>query len=243
MMSCASTPDIIPTGKKGQIQIIFGPMFSGKSTELIRRMKRYQIAKYECLVIKYAKDTRYDQDGVATHDKQVLKAVGANELSEIKEEARKAEVIGIDEGQFFPDIVLFCEKMADRGKIVIVAALDGTYQRKGFGQILNLVPLAESIVKLTAVCMICFKEASFTKRTSVEEEVEVIGGEDKYLAVCRDCFKSPAVVASPRGKQNQVPSSTDKKTIPWTLRQPLVEKNCASRKLFQTPDKPMSIRA
>lgn len=97
-------------------------------------------------------------------------------------------VIGIDEGQFFPDTVEFAESMASTGKTVIVAALDGSYRRVGFGDILNLIPLAESVIKLTAVCMICFNEASFTKRIGQEKELEVIGGAEKYMAVCRGCY-------------------------------------------------------
>ncbi|XP_010006981.1 PREDICTED: thymidine kinase, cytosolic-like [Chaetura pelagica] len=88
----------------------------------------------------------------------------------------------------FPDIVDFCEMMANAGKTVIVAALDGTFQRKAFGSILNLVPLAESVVKLNAVCMECYREASYTKRLGAEREVEVIGGADKYHSVCRACY-------------------------------------------------------
>ncbi|XP_042219471.1 thymidine kinase, cytosolic-like isoform X2 [Homarus americanus] len=168
--------------------IIFGPMFSGKTTELMRRLKRYQISTHKCLVIKYSNDIRYDSNGIATHDNQVLPALSVTSLGELKDNAEKYSVIGIDEGQFFPDIVEFAEEMANNGKIVIVAALDGTYQRLGFGSILQLVPLAESVVKLTAVCMICYEEASYTKRTSSETAVEVIGGCDKYIATCRRCF-------------------------------------------------------
>merc|ERR1712141_383577 len=97
-----------------------------------------------------------------------------------------------DEGQFFPDIIEFAESMANNGKTVIVAALDGTYQRKGFANILELVPLAEHVIKLTAVCMICFEDGSYTKRITEDKEVEVIGGSDKYMATCRRCFNSNA---------------------------------------------------
>nr|CAD7429335.1 unnamed protein product [Timema monikensis] len=178
---------------RGQIQVIFGPMFSGKSTELIRRLRRYQIAKHDCLLIKYANDDRYDKTDVVTHDKQSLPAVMAMELTKLKEKALQVEVIGIDEGQFFPDVSDFCEDMANKGKVVIVAALDGTFQRVGFGRILELVPLAESVVKLQAVCVICYCNASYTKRIGNEKEIELIGGADKYMAVCRSCYfdKSP----------------------------------------------------
>lgn len=113
------------------------------------------------------------------------------------------DVIGIDEGQFFPDIVPFCEDMANGGKVVIVAALDGTFQRKGFGSILELVPLAESVTKLTAVCMMCYADGSFSKRIGSETAVEVIGGADKYVAVCRACFN-----AEPRSAKAFTPTAT-----------------------------------
>ncbi|XP_012891521.1 PREDICTED: thymidine kinase, cytosolic isoform X3 [Dipodomys ordii] len=100
-----------------------------------------------------------------------MEALPACQLRDVVQEAMSVAVVGIDEGQFFPDIVEFCETMANNGKTVIVAALDGTFQRKAFGAILNLVPLAESVVKLTAVCMECFREASYTKRLGLEKEV------------------------------------------------------------------------
>ncbi|KAK3090711.1 hypothetical protein FSP39_013954 [Pinctada imbricata] len=202
--------------------LIFGPMFSGKTTELMRRMKRYQIANYKCLVIKYSKDDRYDKSGIATHDRQTLPALPADQLSDIALEAENYEVVGIDEGQFFPDVVQFADEMAEKGKIVIVAALDGTFQKKGFGDILNLVPLAESVIKLTAVCMNCNSEGSFTKRKGSETAIEVIGGADKYLAVCRLCFKSPIKEMSPR-RAGSTPTVSNSK----------MEKTQANRQLFK----------
>jgi len=118
----------------GQIQVIFGPMFSGKTTELIRRIKRYELANHKCLIIKYANDLRYEQEcgtGVATHDHTSRTAVAATKLATISHLAETCSVIGIDEGQFFSDIIEFCELMANAGKVVVVAALDGTYQRSG----------------------------------------------------------------------------------------------------------------
>ncbi|OBS73387.1 hypothetical protein A6R68_12064 [Neotoma lepida] len=173
------------------------------STELMRRVRRFQIAQNKCLVIKYAKDTRYS-NSFSTHDRNTMDALPACLLRDVAQEALGVAVIGIDEGQFFPDIVEFCEMMANAGKTVIVAALDGTFQRKAFGSILNLVPLAESVVKLTAVCMECFREAAYTKRLGLEKEVEVIGGADKYHSVCRLCYfkKSSVQPAGPDNKEN-----------------------------------------
>ncbi|AXN74887.1 thymidine kinase [Akhmeta virus] len=171
----------------GHIQLIIGPMFSGKSTELIRRVRRYQIAQYKCVIIKYSNDNRYGT-GLWTHDKNNFEALEATKLCDVLNAITDFSVIGIDEGQFFPDIVEFCERTANEGKIVIVAALDGTFQRKPFNNILDLIPLSEMVVKLTAVCMKCFKEASFSKRLGVETEIEIIGGNDMYQSVCRKCY-------------------------------------------------------
>jgi len=172
----------------GSIQLIYGPMFSGKSSELLRRIRRNTVAKRRCLVIKYSKDNRYSTDNLATHDRVQWTAMPCEKLVEAQEYAEDYDVIGIDEGQFFPDVVEFSENMANKGKLVIIAALDGTFQRKPFGAVLELVPLAEHITKLTAVCMMCQSDASFSMRLSHETAVEVIGGADKYIAVCRSCF-------------------------------------------------------
>jgi thymidine kinase len=175
---------------EGEIQLIFGPMFSGKTTELLRRIKRYKIANRICLLIKYRVDDRYSNENVSTHDKQMCKAKPVEHLRDALEEAFEAQVIGIDEGQFFPAIVEFCELLASRGKIVIVAALDGTFERKPFGKVLELVPLAEKVTKLSAICYICKKDASFTWRLGNEKKVEVIGGDELYTAVCRTCYQN-----------------------------------------------------
>merc|ERR1712200_275736 len=109
-------------------------------------------------------DVRYDELGIATHDRQTLPAVAATKLTDLTEKA-------------------------NIGKVVLIAALDGTYQRKPFYNIMELIPLAESVSKLNAVCMNCFREAAFTKRTTDEDSLEVIGGADKYMAACRTCYK------------------------------------------------------
>lgn len=96
-------------------------------------------------------------------------------------------MIAIDEGQFFPDIVPVCEELANQGKIVLVAALDATFERKPFGNVLSLVPIAEKTEKLSAVCFFCYKEASFTLRTVACQEIELIGGVESYKPACRSC--------------------------------------------------------
>lgn len=189
MSTSSGTTEHVEYSNDGEIQLILGPMFSGKSTELLRRIRRYTIAKRNCVVIKYSKDTRYSDTKVSTHDRQYWDAVQSGEcLRDIEENIDQFDVIGIDEGQFFKDIIPFAEEMANRGKLVIVAALDGTFQRKEFGSILQLVPLSEHVTKLSAVCVYCQRDAPFTMRISEETEVELIGGSDKYVAVCRSCY-------------------------------------------------------
>eukprot|EP00040_Diaphanoeca_grandis_P028701 m.166627 g.166627 ORF g.166627 m.166627 type:complete len:244 (-) comp31435_c1_seq1:891-1622(-) len=172
----------------GNIQAIIGPMFSGKSTELLRRMRRHTIAKNSCALLKYCKDTRYSAECVSTHDQQQMKAISSATLMPIVDQLTDTSVVGIDEGQFFPDVVEFCELMANQGKTVIVAALDGDFLRRPFGQIAELIPHAEHVLKLNAVCFNCSRDAAFSKRIAGGDEVEVIGGADKYVAACRQCF-------------------------------------------------------
>eukprot|EP00762_Andalucia_godoyi_P000692 ANDGO_05408.mRNA.1 Thymidine kinase len=181
---------------EGHIQLIIGPMFAGKSTELMRRIRRYNVAKKRCVLIKFKADTRYSAECMATHDRQTIAAKGALTLAEVETDVEHVDVIGIDEGQFFPDLVPFCEKHANAGRTIIISALDATFQRKAFPNVAELIPMAESVEKLTAVCMKCSRAASFSKRISAECEVNIIGGADKYVSVCRACYFEPQVVPS-----------------------------------------------
>jgi thymidine kinase len=117
-----------------------------------------------------------------------MKALKTATLESIYPNARNYDVVAIDEGQFFPDIVEVSERLANEGVVVVIAALDGTFQRKPFGHILSLVPMAEQVIKLSAVCIECGSEAAFTRRTVDSQEVELIGGEESYKPVCRACF-------------------------------------------------------
>ncbi|KAJ6249078.1 thymidine kinase [Anaeramoeba flamelloides] len=174
---------------KGEIQLIIGPMFSGKFAELLRRIRRYSLAKFETVVIKHCLDLGYEKEQSVTHDLVTYRALHcSNRLSNIDPQTiMQNQVIGIDEGQLFPDIVEFSEKWANMGKVVIVAGLDGNFQREPFGQICNLIPKAESVVKLNAVCKFTFDDAPFTKRLSDEKEIIIIGKE-KYAACSRKAF-------------------------------------------------------
>lgn len=169
------------------IEIILGPMYSGKTSELFRRLNRFQYSKKKCILIKYALDNRYSLEYASTHDKITMEAIPTEKLTTIKSVVLNYDVIGVDEGQFYPDLVDFAEELANIGKIIIVSALDSTFQRKPFKNVIELISLAESVVKLSAIC-VCGKEASFSKRITNEIDVEIIGGIDKYIAVCRKCF-------------------------------------------------------
>ncbi|KAH0787760.1 thymidine kinase family protein [Histomonas meleagridis] len=175
---------------QGSIELILGPMFAGKSTEMLRRIERAELAKLRCIVLKYSKDKRYSVDKVSTHDLQMHKAVPCCLLMDTYSTCLKYEVIGIDEGQFFPDIVEFSQELANQGKRVIIAALDGTFQRKPFGQILRLISKCESIKKLSAVCTITGKKAPFSQRLVKSDDIELIGGAEMYRAASRSSYFS-----------------------------------------------------
>ncbi|KAI3969426.1 hypothetical protein MKX01_019987 [Papaver californicum] len=152
------------------------------------------------MLIKSNKDTRYGIDSVVTHDGIKLPCWALPNLSSFSQKLGavaydKLDVIGIDEAQFFGDLYDFCRKAADHdGKTVIVAGLDGDYLRRTFGSVLDIVPLADSITKLTARCNVCGKRAHFTLRKTEETQAELIGGSDVYMQVCRRHYVSGQVV-------------------------------------------------
>lgn len=177
----------------GKIIAIVGPMFASKSSNLIGYAKRYHIADKKCLVVKYKKDTRYSTDSViVTHDRLKYTAKDCETLDELDAEKDDYDVILIDEGQFFLGICDFAQDLADRGKTVIISALDTDFERKPFNEIGSLMAISQEVHKQTAVCMVCKKmDACFTKRTINSKEREVIGGKDAYIATCRKCYHLP----------------------------------------------------
>ncbi len=185
----------------GRIELVIGPMFAGKTAELFRRLKRAELANRHVALVKYAKDTRYAHKGVAsTHDLRTWEdSIPCNgRLSDIAGLVGDAQVVGVDEGQFFSDLAEQCEAWANQGRHVVVAALDGTFERKPFGQVCEMVPLAESITKLSAVCMMCrSRDAHFSLRIGREKTVEHIGGKESYRATCRACYAEGASVNTP----------------------------------------------
>lgn len=173
----------------GKLTLILGPMFSGKSSFLIQQYKRYNIAGKKCLVIKYAGDDRYDETSVVTHDLVKIQALPTSKLLNLDEEVKKYDVICIDEIQFFED-GLVCDNWASDGKIVIVSGLNGTFQRKPWKIISNLIPLADDIIHLKAVCKDTGEDASFTHRTVSAKDDFFIGGSEAYSALDRKTFNS-----------------------------------------------------
>ncbi|KAG5416419.1 hypothetical protein IGI04_003986 [Brassica rapa subsp. trilocularis] len=175
----------------GAIHVITGPMFSGKSTSLLRRIKSEINAGRSVAMVKSSKDTRYAKDSVVTHDEIGFPCWALPDLMSFQDilgqdAYAKLDVIGIDEAQFFGDLYEFCCKVADDdGKTVIVAGLDGDYLRRSFGAVLDIIPLADSVTKLTARCEVCGHKAFFTLRKTRDTRTELIGGADVYMPVCR----------------------------------------------------------
>ncbi|KAL6520484.1 hypothetical protein OROHE_017072 [Orobanche hederae] len=165
-------------------------------------------------IIKSSKDARYGLDSIVTHDGEKLPCLPLADLSSFREklgaqEYDKLQVIGIDEAQFFGDLYDFCSKAADHdGKTVIVAGLDGDYLRRSFGSVLDLIPIADSVTKLTARCEACGKRAFFTLRKTDETRTEVIGGAEVYMPVCRKHYISGQVV---KEDANAVPESDNRR--------------------------------
>jgi len=177
----------------GKIHLILGPMFSGKSTTLLTRYRRYRIAGKNCLLIKYAGDNRYfaNEEQLVTHDLISYKAVSCRRLADMSETVRNYDVVCIDEVQFYPDAAETCDAWANSGIIVEACGLNGDFKRRPFEQISRLIPLCESINHICAVCKVTGEDAPFSKRLSNEEEQEVVGGADKYTSVSRAVYFQP----------------------------------------------------
>lgn len=176
------------------VQLILGPMYAGKTSELLRRARRHCIGRRSVLVIKFAGDTRYDQAQVCSHDLQKSGEFGEQVLvSETLGNLNvTTQVVCVDEGQFFPDLAETCEQWANEGRIVIVSALNGTFERKPFHSITQLLPLCDEVLQLCAVCTLCGKDAPFSKLLiSAPQNLKdgkLIGGAESYAARCRACF-------------------------------------------------------
>lgn len=192
--SIVSTP--MRCTSEGSIDVIMGPMFAGKTSALLERVSDSEASGHEVLLLKHSKDSRYSSGHVVTHNGVSRECCAVASLNQFKEdnpqEYDACDVIAIDEAQFFQDLVSFCRVAADEdGKHVIVAGLDGDFMRRKFGQVLDLLPLADSVEKLNASCFFCSQEdagqvpAVFSLRIADTINQEHIGGAESYVAACR----------------------------------------------------------
>ena len=172
--------------KTGHIEVICGSMFSGKTEELIRRIRRAQIAKQRVKVFKPRIDDRYSEFEIVSHNEQSYPSEVVNDADEILEKSFDVEVIGIDEAQFFENnLVGICQQMADSGKRVIVAGLDQDYKSLPFEPMPQLLAVAEYISKTLAVCVVCGAPANRTQRITDSGEKILVGAKNHYEARCR----------------------------------------------------------
>ena len=176
----------------GWIEVITGCMFSGKTEELIRRLRRAQIAKQTVKIFKPRIDARYSDNSIVSHNEQSLPSILIDDIIEVFDHSNDAQVIGIDEAQFFNEsIVHICNLLASKGKRVIVAGLDQDYTGKPFEPIPQLLATAEYITKQHAICVVCGNPADKTQRKTTNSERVVVGAADIYEARCRKCHYIP----------------------------------------------------
>ena len=186
-------------GKTGWIEVICGPMFSGKSEELIKRLRRAQIAKRRVQIFKHGIDARYDATSIVSHSQQSIPGVAVTNVRDILDQVDdRTELVAIDEGQFFSaDIVEVANTLANRGKRVIVAGLDLDYKGNPFGPMPQLLCSAEYVTKQLAICMTCGDPANFTQRLTQDQEQVVVGAAETYEARCRLHFEPPLAANLP----------------------------------------------
>tara|TARA_B100000927_G_C16475940_1_gene473351 strand:- start:13182 stop:13757 length:576 start_codon:yes stop_codon:yes gene_type:complete len=177
---------------QGYLSIILGCMYSGKTSKLVSIYKHNKIANISTCVVNYIDDNRYDNVLMSTHDGRKIPCVKAKKIYDIFEKDKdlleNTKCFIINEGQFFEDLYDVVNLLVNQHKkIVYVGGLDGDFKMKKFGQILDLIPLSDKVEKLTAICSLCKKTASFTKRIIKNDEQILIGSSDMYIPVCRKC--------------------------------------------------------
>ena len=182
--------DVAYPSSTGWIEVITGSMFSGKSEELIRRLRRAQIARQKVQIFKPQVDSRYAEDHIISHSEMRIPSENLMASKDLLERVKPdTEVVGIDEGQFFDaDLPAVCNTLASQGKRVIVAGLDQDYLGKPFEPMPQLLAIAEFITKTRAICMVCGAPANHTQRLVPSSERVVVGGQGTYEARCRKCF-------------------------------------------------------
>lgn len=182
---------INPSQKRGWIEVICGSMFSGKTEELIRRMKRAKFAKQNVEIFKPEVDTRYDNEKVVSHDANEIHSTPVPSSSNIILLANNVDVVGIDEAQFFDEgLVNVCNQLAASGVRVIVAGLDMDFKGKPFGPMPGIMACAEYVTKVHAICVKCGELANQSHRISSEEKLVHLGEIDAYEPLCRKCFNN-----------------------------------------------------
>jgi thymidine kinase len=175
--------------RTGWIEVICGSMFSGKTEELIRRLNRAKIARQNIQIFKPALDKRYHANNIVSHNENSIEATPVDISSEIIALSENAEVIGLDEAQFFDESIIgVCDALANAGKRVIIAGLDMDYLGKPFGCMPQLMSIAEYVTKVHAICIVCGEVASHSYRLSSSNEKVLLGETDLYEARCRRCF-------------------------------------------------------
>jgi thymidine kinase len=177
------------TGKRGSIEVITGSMFSGKTEELIRRLRRAQFAGLKVEIFKPSLDKRYSETRVVSHDEKSIISTPVDNASAILLFVGDVNVVGIDEAQFFDNsIVDVCNKLADNGIRIVIAGLDMDFMGKPFGPMPALLAIAEYVTKVHAICMRCGNLAQYSFRKSEEDQIVVLGEKDKYEPLCRNCY-------------------------------------------------------
>ena len=173
---------------EGKIELIIGPMFSGKSTRLIEQMRKYVYKAKKTIMVKYYADQRYSEKSeVVTHDLIKYDSINCKLLRNSFETLKQYDVIGIDEGQFFADLVEVCEELALNGKIILIAALNGDFRMEPFPVIQRIIAKADKIKLLKAYCFNCHKDAKFSLRIVQSNETVLIGAGEAYKPACREC--------------------------------------------------------
>ncbi len=175
--------------QKGWIEVVCGSMFSGKTEELIRRIKRAEFANQKIEIYKPKMDSRYDKKDVVSHNKTTISSIPVSNSKSILDLAKNVEVVGIDEAQFFDnDLPMVCTKLSNNGARVIIAGLDMDFQGNPFGPIPNLLSIAEFVTKVHAICLGCGDLAQFSHRKTKEEKLVLLGEIEQYEPLCRKCF-------------------------------------------------------
>ena len=175
--------------RSGWIEVICGSMFSGKTEELIRRLRRAQIARQKTLIFKPALDTRYDEKAVVSHDRKRIAAVPIEHPREMLDRCADIPVVGVDEAQFFdPELTDVCQQLALAGKRIIVAGLDMDFRGNPFGPMPDLLAVAEYITKVHAICSHCGNLATHSYRLVADSDTVVLGEKDTYEPRCRTCY-------------------------------------------------------